>query len=55
MGRQLEIESAAGPLYVSTGHLPPAELVQRLVSEAHARFKGVEDGRNAGVYPALAD
>jgi glutaminase len=55
MGRQLEIEQAAGPSYVSTGHLPPAELVQRLVAEAHDRFKSVDDGKNAGVYPALAD
>jgi glutaminase len=55
MGKQLEIEQAASPAYVSTGHLPPAELVQRLVAEAHARFRSVTDGKNAGVYPALAD
>ncbi len=55
MGKQLDIESAAGPAYVSTGHLPPADLVQRLVTEAHARFRSVDDGQNAGVYPALAE
>ena len=55
MGRQLEIESAAGPVFVSTGHLPPADLVQRLVSESHARFRSVDDGKNAAVYPALAE
>ena len=40
--------------YVSTGHLPPAELVTRLVAEAHARFGPVAEGRNSEVYPALA-
>lgn len=40
--------------YISTGHLPEAEMVQRLVAEAHDRFKGDADGRNSQVYPALA-
>ena len=40
--------------YISTGHLPEPELVQRLVSEAHARFKSNTDGQNSQVYPALA-
>ena len=40
--------------YVSTGHLPEAEVVQRLVSEAHTRFKSNTDGQNSQVYPALA-
>jgi glutaminase len=39
--------------YVSTGHLPPPELVASLVAEAHARFRSNTDGRNADVYPAL--
>jgi glutaminase len=43
----------SGFSYVSTGHLPPPELVTRLVAEAHERFKSNTDGRNAGVYPAL--
>jgi glutaminase len=42
-----------GP-YVSTGHLPPAEQVRDLVRQAHERFRGIADGRNADVYPALA-
>ena len=30
--------------YISTGHLPEPEWVQRLVSEAHRRFKSNGDG-----------
>lgn len=40
--------------YVSTGHLPPPELVTTLVSEAHERFKSNREGENSKVYPALA-
>src|SRR3981189_1994803 len=43
--------------YVSTGHLPEAETVQKLVSDAHRRFKSNTDGQNSQnsqVYPALA-
>ena len=40
--------------YVSTGHLPEAEMVQELVSEAQRRFKSNTDGQNSQVYPALA-
>jgi glutaminase len=39
---------------VSTGHLPPAELVSALVIEAHERFKSNSDGKNADYIPALA-
>ena len=39
---------------VSTGHLPPAELVSALVIEAHERFKSNNDGKNADYIPALA-
>jgi glutaminase len=42
------------PHYVSTGHLPLAEQVAALVTEAHARFKNVAEGANSDVYPALA-
>src|ERR1700754_1985504 len=42
------------PPYVSTGHLPEPETVQRLVSDAHLRFKSNNDGHNSQVYPALA-
>ena len=40
--------------YVSTGRLPEAETVQKLVSDAHRRFKSNTDGQNSQVYPALA-
>ena len=40
--------------YISTGHLPEPEMVQRLVSDAHRRFKSNGDGQNSQVYPALA-
>src|SRR5262245_5240761 len=40
--------------YVSTGHLPSPEFVQKLVSDAHNKFKTNTDGENSQVYPALA-
>src|SRR5499427_11113981 len=40
--------------YISTGHLPDPEMVQKLVAEAHARFKSNTEGQNSQVYPALA-
>ncbi len=40
--------------YVSTGQLPPPELVQDLVVEAFERFRANSEGKNAQVYPALA-
>jgi glutaminase len=40
--------------YVSTGHLPPVEEVQKLLDEAYARFKSNSNGENSQVYPALA-
>jgi glutaminase len=47
-------ELQAGGLYVSTGHLPTPEMVQALVTEAHASFKSNDEGENSQVYPALA-
>lgn len=44
----------AGAPYVSSGHLPPAEVVAALVAEAHRRFRWTDDGANSDVYPALA-
>lgn len=41
--------------YVSTGRLPPAEEIVRLVDEVHARYKSNTDGKNSQVYPALAE
>src|SRR5690349_2977021 len=54
MGRQLELDAAAGPPFVSTGRLPPAEQVRELVAQAHRRFQPVAEGRVSAVYPALA-
>ncbi|MGD9634262.1 MAG: glutaminase A [Pirellulales bacterium] len=48
-----EMKSRGTP-YVSTGHLPPGDFVQRQVDEAYHRFKSNHDGQNAQVYPALA-
>ena len=48
------IDEGAGPSYVSTGHLPPPELVRALAAEAHERFKVNTEGENSTVYPALA-
>jgi glutaminase len=53
----MDLPSIAKPAerpYVSTGHLPEAETVQKLVSDAHLRFKSNTDGQNSQVYPALA-
>ncbi len=41
-------------VFVSTGHLPPADQVQQLVTDAHARFRSNHDGEVSQVYPALA-
>lgn len=40
--------------YVSTGHLPSADIVKSLVAESHERFKANSEGKNSEVYPALA-
>ena len=40
--------------YVSTGRLPPPDLVRPRVTEAYERFKSNPEGRNTQVYPALA-
>jgi len=40
--------------YVSTGQLPPAERVRRLVDIAYERFRGNADGALSDVYPSLA-
>ncbi len=40
--------------FVSTGHLPSADLVKELVAAAYERFKNNTEGENSQVYPALA-
>src|SRR5215831_15108370 len=54
MDTRTESREAAGHDFVSTGHLPSAELVKALVSEAYERFKSDREGQNSQVYPALA-
>jgi glutaminase len=52
---QSGIEDLVNYQYVSTGHLPPAQHVIRLVDEAYERCRSNKDGKNAQVYPALAE
>lgn len=53
------IEPAGGPggaiglAHVSTGELPPPDLVQALVTEAHGRYRIHQGGKVSRVYPAL--
>jgi glutaminase len=47
-------DDSGNPSYVSTGNLPPAELVQTLVEQGYDRFKANTEGANSEVYPALA-
>lgn len=42
------------PSYVSTGSLPPSQVVAALVNEAHELFKSNSEGHNSEVYPSLA-
>jgi glutaminase len=55
MNTHAGIEDSAEYPYVSTGRLPPAGEVVRLVNEAHERYKSNGDGKNSQVYPALAE
>jgi len=46
--------SAAARRYVSTGHLPDSDEIDRLIADAHAQVSGVVDGDVSQVYPVLA-
>ncbi len=46
-------DEQSSPAYISTGHLPEAAEVERLVQRGHARFKDNDEGENSKVYPAL--
>jgi glutaminase len=50
----LDLDEITGPVYVSTGHLPPAERVDTLLADACERFKLNDDGKVADYIPALA-
>jgi glutaminase len=54
MSVQASIEGLVDYSYVSTGHLPSAEDVVRLVNEVYERYRSNTDGKNSQVYPALA-
>jgi glutaminase len=54
MPAHIEVDAAAEPCYVSTGHLPEPDLVMTIVKRAYERFKGNTEGKNSDVYPALA-
>jgi glutaminase len=47
------VDAGAESQFVSTGNLPSNELVQRLVAEAHERYRTNDDGSVSQVYPAL--
>lgn len=54
MNTRVPEQAEAGQAFVSTGLLPPAELVKIHVTDAYERFKNNTDGKNSQVYPALA-
>jgi glutaminase len=41
------------PEFISSGRLPPPDLVRSLVEQAHERFRTNTSGENSQVYPAL--
>lgn len=51
--RAQQREGGAESSFVSTGRLPPPELVGALVAEAHGRYEGNTEGETSRVYPAL--
>ncbi|MBX3351810.1 MAG: glutaminase A [Phycisphaeraceae bacterium] len=51
---KVPIDDAVANAAVSTGHLPGADAVRRLVGEAYELFKGVDEGTVADYIPALA-
>ena len=55
MNTQASADDISDYPYVSTGQLPPAEVIVRLVDEVPARYKSNTDGKNSQVYPALAE
>ena len=54
MNHEPERNAGDEAAYVSTGCLPPAEVIRALVAEAHARFASDSGGQNSQIYPALA-
>lgn len=54
MNTQTPIDESSRHSTISTGHLPPAALVQGLVIEAYERFRSADGGKVADYIPALA-
>src|SRR5262249_22407049 len=54
MGTQVESRERTRHGYLSTGPLPPLEVVKTLMAEAYERFKSNAEGCNSDAYPALA-
>lgn len=54
MSARAETDAAAGPNYISTGHLPDPDEVTAAVRRAYERFRENTEGKNSDVYPALA-
>jgi hypothetical protein len=50
-GTQRDFDEGTQTSHVSTGRLPPAELVRTLVAEAHGRYKSSAEGTNSQAYP----
>lgn len=53
MAIKSETGTALERTYVSTGKLPPADVIEALLQEAYDRFKSNSEGAIATVYPAL--
>lgn len=54
MHSALDIDEASSIAAVSTGQLPAPDEVARLVADAHARHRALDEGKVAGYIPALA-
>ena len=54
MLENLEADGSFDPASVSTGHLPSADRVARLVAEAHEHYRRLDEGVVADYIPALA-
>jgi glutaminase len=53
MRTSFEVDEATAQAAISTGHLPQPELVGKLVHEAYARYRDVDEGKVADYIPAL--
>jgi glutaminase len=53
MSSRAQSNTDAEPRFVSTGVLPPPDDVNRLVAQAHARYRDIQEGARSDLYPAL--